>query len=617
MLIRKTIILLALTASCFSAASKSRAADNEAPRPDLAALTPPLRERIDALALKAPRPGLPAAGVDFSGNVVAWLISKAVLSPEEEAKAAAQNHESLLKQFREAPAPPEAERVFQQLLAALPPHLKPDAFTYRLTVLESEELDATTVGGGYVDITQPLLEGLLADRERGPAALAFTLAAELGHIGLGHARRGYQLAGLEDDLRAGRPLPIDQRLLRRAWETGFERRGSCLHFLYLRTEIYEADLFALHLCRNAGFDVDPSLDALRWRLWLSDPELKVPEPAAPGEARPEQPLEDYLASPPELAPRLQRLLMEQSGRAPNETDFGLFAVDVASGKLTKAASEAIERNQPAMVFVHGFAGKEATFENFFRRVSELPATETYKVLLFRYPNNGSLAAAGEMLSREMGRVVASPERAAFVCHSAGGLAFRYYAEKKQGKFDRAVFLGTPHGGTSLTELKFLVDAGTFFRDLKFGLPEAIQRAINEGTRQATFDLHPDSFFLRYLGRDAALAPRYQIYCGRVFNPLEGLALSAAFDVGRELLAAQAVERIKQPRVKAQLGSLVERLRLPEEIAEGDLIVSVASASLPDAAGVEIVPLNHLELNSDPDLIEAVLDDLLAGDDEPQ
>ena len=32
----------------------------------------------------------------------------------------------------------------------------------------------------------------------------------------------------------------------------------------------------------------------------------------------------------------------------------------------------------------------------------------------------------------------SPERTVFVCHSAGGLVFRFYAERKQGEFAHAM-----------------------------------------------------------------------------------------------------------------------------------------------------------------------------------
>ena len=583
-----------------------RIAAADPPRADLAALTPELREKIDAFAERSPAPNLHEQSLDFSGNVVAWLISQAALSPAEELRAAEQNNQDLLRAFRTAPAPLAAQQTFDKLLGALPPHLKPAEFRYRLTILESDELDSLTVGGGFVYMTRGLVERLLADGERGPAALALVLAGELGHIGLGHCRRGYQSLKLEQDARAGVASAVDEKLLRRAWETGFERSGGCLRFLYARDEVYEADLFALHLCRNAGFDEGAALDALRFLIWLREGDALDRPPAAAQEDLAAGAVEAMSAAAA-LPQRLKRLLLELSGRTSDETAFGLFVVNAASGKLTKAPALAAQPGQRTIVFVHGFAGKEATFENFFRELAKQPEAAACQVLFFRYPNNGSLSAAGELLAHEMARVVATPERSVFIAHSAGGLVFRYYAERNRGGFERAVLLGAPNSGVGLTQLKFIVDAGTFFRDLKFGLPEAVQRAVNEGSRQLTHDLHADSLFLRYLGSDAALAPRYEIYCGRKFNAVEALGLTAAVELARRLLAQEVVARIEQPRWKEPLDRLVDHLRLPEEIADGDLIVSVNSASLADAASVTVTRLNHLELNSDPELIEQVLD----------
>lgn len=587
-----------------------RFAAADPPRADLAALTPELRQKIDEFADRSPAPSLHEQNIDFSGNVVAWLISRAALSPVEELQAAEQGHQELLRAFRTAPTPPAAQQAFDRLLEALPPHLKPTEFRYRLTVLESDDLDSLTLGGGYVYATRALVERLLADGQRGPEALAFVLAGELGHIGLEHCRRGYQSLKLEADVKAGLASAVDEKLLRRAWETGFERTGGCLRFLYARDEVYEADLFSLHLCRNAGFDEDASLDALRLMIWLREGDAldRPPPPAAPENSA------ASAAAAAALPQRLKRLLLERSGRTNDETAFGLFVVEAAAGKLTKAPARAAQPGQRAIVFVHGFAGKEASFETFFREIAKRPEAAACQILFFRYPNNGSLSAAGELLANEMARVVATPERSVFIAHSAGGLAFRCYAEKKRGGFERAVLLGAPNGGVGLTQLKFIVDTGTFFRELKFGLPEAVRRAVGEGSRQLTHDLHVDSLFLRYLGYDAALAPRYEIYCGRKFNAVEALGLTAAAELARRLLAREVVARIEQPHWKTQLDRLVGHLRLPEEIADGDLIVSVNSATLADAAAVTVTRLNHLELNSDPELIEQVLDSVFRKPD---
>src|SRR5690349_18879715 len=92
-------IFVAMLAIWTAAVAMGRAADDNASTPGLAALPPELRDRLDALALKSPRPGRHAASVDFSGNIVAWLISHTVISPQEEFQAATLNHEALLRQF--------------------------------------------------------------------------------------------------------------------------------------------------------------------------------------------------------------------------------------------------------------------------------------------------------------------------------------------------------------------------------------------------------------------------------------------------------------------------------------------------------------------------------------
>src|SRR5262249_32076056 len=161
-----------------------------------------------------------------------------------------------------------------------------------------------------------------------------------------------------------------------------------------------------------------------------------------------------------------------------------------------------------------------------------------RLLCFRYPNNQGLAPSGEFLAREMARVVRSPDRAVFVCHSAGGLVFRDYAERKGSAFDRAIFLGTPHGGSSVIRFKFLLDAWKGAQGfLKVNPLDAlsvgpvVEAVAAEGQGEIGHDLEPDSLFLRYLGEESKFVDRYAIVHGRLWkrtNPvLDGLAKVAA------------------------------------------------------------------------------------------
>ena len=97
-----------------------------------------------------------------------------------------------------------------------------------------------------------------------------------------------------------------------------------------------------------------------------------------------------------------------------------------------------------------------------------------RLFVFQYPNDDSLARSGRSLEPELRRVFASAAQTDFVCHSAGGLVFRYYAETRGGEFRRAIFLGTPHGGSNLARLRRLLEAVQFVGDLKLGYDQALQ-----------------------------------------------------------------------------------------------------------------------------------------------
>src|SRR5262249_35865763 len=161
-------------------------------------------------------------------------------------------------------------------------------------------------------VTRGLLDAILRDPKRGPDALAFVLAHELGHGACGHCRRGYQLDSLQAELKRGIALGIKADKLRVILETSVAPAGKLVSFLYTREQDYRADLFALHLCRNAGFAPDACLDALRWLSAARHPGLL----GGKGDGKDDKPpllLTYYLSTHPEPGRRLKRLLHELRG----------------------------------------------------------------------------------------------------------------------------------------------------------------------------------------------------------------------------------------------------------------------------------------------------------------
>jgi Zn-dependent protease with chaperone function/pimeloyl-ACP methyl ester carboxylesterase len=578
---------------------------------EAADLGPAERARIDRRAAEQPLETPKQEQVNFAGNITAWLISQGTLTPEEERDYAQEWHTRLLAAPQSVPVPDEVAKMFRKLVEQLPPHLKPEPFRCTLTVLDVPEHTAFTVGAGLVYVTRPLLDDLLRDEERGPAALAFVVAHELGHVARGHTRRGWQLVQLEAEINTGVRLLVEKEKVRKLLQTCVATSGKLVKFLYTREQAYEADSFAWQLCRNAGVDADHALDWLR-RLAAERHPRALDNGRPPDARRPTSTLGYYLSEEPDPLRRLRRLQMERDGRVDDEEQYGLFAYGREAGGLKRCGAGDVGAGEKAIVFVHGLRGDEETFATCLRHFAGRKELDAYRLLVFRHPNNDSLARGGEFLAREMTRVVASPENAFFVCHSAGGLVFRYYAEIKQGDFDRAVFLGTPHQGSSLTSLKFLVEAAEFVGELRHGLSGAVAATVAEGRGEVAHDLHPDSLFLQYLGRDERRAGRYHVFYGRHLGKSPSLALWATVTAARGAFRHLIAECVGSHSLRRQALRLLERLCVPDEVTYGDLIVSVDSASLEGAASVTATKLHHLALTTDKDVMRRVLG-IIAGE----
>ncbi len=508
------------------------------------------------------------------------------------------------------PTPEAAKRVWDRLLKELPAHLKPPEFTYRLTILDEPKLGAFTPGGGQVFVTRGMLDRLLQDPRRGEPALALMLARQLGHVGLGHCRRGWQLKRLQEELQKPNKPDVDHKVLAKALETCVHLSGPLTYFLYSRAQHYEADLFAWQLCRNCKFDLDSPLDALRLVAVVNDPRL-LDKDYRPKKEAVASVVGYYLSDEPEPLRRLKRLFMERDGIVESEKEHGLFLCQPGTGELTRCGSGSIKADCEPIIFLHGLRGDNGTFKDFMDFFREEKETASRPLLVFRFPNNDSLARNGLFLGRELLRVVAAPEKATFICHSAGGLIFRYYAEKLQGKFAGAYFLATPHLGSAMTSLKFLVDVSVFAGALRLGLPAAIAETLPEGRGQVSYDLQPDSLFLRFLGHDPARAAKYQIFYGRCLPFGKAIGLRVAFVGLRKLLREQVFGRFESEWLKESGQRLVDEMQLPEEVLNGDGVVTARSAMLKGAAKLIEMELDHIAIKQDRQVMQKVLEAMRA------
>lgn len=571
--------------------------------PGLKELTPEVRTRLDRLAEKHPLDTLDQQKRNVAGNISLWALGHLALDPQDELEHAQAVHKQILEHERKLDTPEAAQRLLEKLLDKLPPHLKPDSFEYKLIVLDQPAANVFTLGGGFIYLSRPLLDALLPDKERGETALAFILANQLGHMGLLHTRHGWQSYELEQELQKGIELHVARPRLREILHTGVEAAGGHTKFLYSRRQMYEADLFAWQLCRNAGLPLDPAVDALRWLAVVDHPRLLRDADYRPDADGSEQ-------KPPPALLRLRRLFMERDGSVDDrEGTYGLFLWDAQRDSFERCGRQSVAAEDHPIVFVHGFRGSMQTFRDYLRAFADDRELSKRKLLVFRYPNNSSLGRCGQFLVNEMRRVVAAPEKAIFVCHSAGGLVFRWYAETRKRPFDRAILLSTPNEGTSLTSLKYLADLSALIDELKMNGPGALARMLPEGEGQIVYDVHADSLFLRYLGHNADLAKRYHVFSGEYLRPPQVLGIGVAIAAAKRVMTNRLLPRIESPVVRRQAARRVERWRLPVEISRGDLIVSVQSALLKDAGHSTRTALNHEAFKSDEQVIRDVIDSI--------
>ncbi len=575
--------------------------------PGLQALTPEVRARLDRVAAEQPMENLGQDTVNLAGNATAFLISQTTLPLSEEASLSEAERAKLIARNKILPTPEPVRRAWQKLLEQLPGHLKPAEFNYRLMVLDVPNLGAFTPGGGQVFMTRGLMERLLHDPRRGEPAVALILAQQLGHIGLGHTRRGWQMKRLQEEFQKSSKPEADQKLLALVLETAVQFSGPLTYFLYTRHQCYEADLFAWELCRNSKIDLDAALDALRLLAVTNDPQLLTIKDYRPSREAATQVVPYFLSEEPEPLRRLKRLFQERDGIVENEKDHGLFRYLPDKGEMTRCGNGSIQVDREPIIFLHGLRGDNGTFKDFLDFLAQEKETRDRPLLLFRCPNNDSLARNALFLGRELARVGVAREKTVFICHSAGGLVFRCYAEKHQGRYARAFFLGTPHLGSDMTALKFLLDLTLFAEALKLGLPSAIALTLPEGRGQISYDLTPDSLFLRYLGYDANQAAKYHIFCGQCLDTASSLGLRFALGGIKNLLRDQVFGRFESPWLKESGQRLVNELRYPEEILNGDGVVTLRSASLKGAGTLVKTALDHIALKQDPDVMRQVLE----------
>jgi len=147
---------------------------------------------------------------------------------------------------------PSAQAMLDGLLTAIIPD---DGRNYRVTLVQSEEVNAFAVVGGSVYFTTAITD-LLNESE-----LAFVMAHEVAHINCRHTAQAFErqaLASSTIEATLGTEIADD-------WFNSPELQlvDQLLAPQFSRDDERDADLFALELLRRVGLSTDGAADALR------------------------------------------------------------------------------------------------------------------------------------------------------------------------------------------------------------------------------------------------------------------------------------------------------------------------------------------------------------------
>lgn len=246
----------------------------------------------------------------------AYCAGRSFMSDQDEAAQGARLNAQVLAQYR-VYDDPQLQAYVQHVGAALAAHSDRPGLDYHFTVLDSTEVNAFALPGGYIYITRGILAYLNSEAE-----LAAVLGHEIGHVTAHHAARQQSAAQVANvgALLASAFIPnlagqiVGQQVL--------GTLGDALVSGYGREQELEADRLGAEYMARTGYDPRAMMDVLRTLKAQELYEWK----AARAEGRTPHVYHGVFATHPDNDTRLKQ------------------AVDV-SGKLQAGDSRYIGRNQ--------------------------------------------------------------------------------------------------------------------------------------------------------------------------------------------------------------------------------------------------------------------------------
>jgi pimeloyl-ACP methyl ester carboxylesterase len=245
-----------------------------------------------------------------------------------------------------------------------------------------------------------------------------------------------------------------------------------------------------------------------------------------------------------------------------------------------------------MLFIHGFHGKGESFV----AIREHFRTAGYRTGCVHYDDHVSIARSASKVAAMVKQQFAADtnSRLVLVGHSMGGLVAREWVENPEltsPQISHLITVGSPHSGSAWAEVTPLPDLlvnGSFTPDVVIGL------LSNQSTTPSAVDLRPHSEFLTTLAsRPRCKTVHYTTVIG-TGNPIDESTRST---LREQLLTLQNTSA--GGLLKTRIENLLSCF---DEVCadEGDGVVSVDQAKIPDVNDIVYVDCSHWEFFDAPE-----------------
>lgn len=174
------------------------------------------------------------------------------MSEEQEIRLGRKAHQQLMQQYRPY-SDPDLQRYVENISGELARKSHRENLEFHVTVLDSPQINAFALPGGYIYITRGIMAYMNTEAE-----LAGVLAHEIGHVTARHGVRQHSVGTLTDLLGTGISILTGSRTATQAADVG----GMVWLRGYGRKHELEADRLGAEYLARTGYDPEEMINVI-------------------------------------------------------------------------------------------------------------------------------------------------------------------------------------------------------------------------------------------------------------------------------------------------------------------------------------------------------------------